>query len=491
MIQVYLDMARAHAALLVVSLPFMSAALAAAAGNARIGWALATLTGVATTILAGDLCARIMPINGVTIAQEGLAIEADSFGAFAVVLIAAASVVIAFCALAFFPRAGERAASAFSPAMMLTLCGAWSGAVLARDFTTLFLFVETGWLSGVAIVALSAARTRSALNGALRMATLGGIGAALFLLGLALAERGLGGAVIATIASRRIVAPNMAGVGLALMMVALLCKAGLAPVNAWSAATFGKASGFAALAVGAIATPAALLVLAHLATTALAAPAIGGGIGLALSVLGVSSAVIGSVQAIGAANIWRLASYSSAAQMGCVVLAIALGSPAGIEAALIQIVALSASVTALVGAASISGVDARMTSLDGLGRRAPFAGIVMTAGALGLMGAPLTLAFLGRWRLVEAALGIGWWWVAAAAIVLSLAGSYYGGRLIERIYFRHATQSLADENVVAGWKFALAPALAAAFIAIASAVEPTLLLRAADAASQAIMDRAQ
>ncbi len=131
-----------------------------------------------------------------------------------------------------------------------------------------------------------------------------------------------------------------------------------------------------------------------------------------------------------------------------------------------------------------------MSSLDGLGRRAPGASIVMTAGALSLMGAPLTLSFLGRWRLVEAALGIGWWWVAAAAIVLSLAGSYYGGRLIERIYFRHATQSLSGAKEDLRWKFALVPALAAAFLTIASAIEPSLLLRAASAASQVILERA-
>ena len=51
----------------------------------------------------------------------------------------------------------------------------------------------------------------------------------------------------------------------------------------------------------------------------------------------------------------------------CVVLAIALGSPAGIEAALIQTIALSASAVALVGAASLSGVDATTSKARALG----------------------------------------------------------------------------------------------------------------------------
>lgn len=491
MIQDYLDLARAHAGLLAVTLPFLGAALAGAIGHPRAGWGIATLTAIITAVLAVDVCARTLRAGGaLEIVQEGLAIEADGLGVFALAVIASVTAVTAFCGLAFF-KGAERAAASFSPALVLVLGGAWSGAVVARDFATLFIFVEIAWLASVSLVALSSYKSRGALNAALRMATLGGIAAAFFLLGAALAERALGGATIATIANQRIAAPNMAAAGLALMLIALVCKAGLAPMNAWAAATYGKANGFAMLAIGGVGASGAMFALAHVATSALAAPAIGAGIGLGLSVFGVASAVIGSVQAIGAGNIWRLASYSAAAQMGCVVLAIALGSPAGFEAALIQTVALSASLVALVGGAALSGVDARMTSLDGLGRRAPLAGIVMTAGALSLMGAPLTLSFLGRWRLVEAALGIGWWWVAAAAIILSLAGSYYGGRLIERIYFRHATQSLTEAGDGLRWKFALAPALLAAFITIASAVEPTLLLHAASTASQMIMDRAQ
>ncbi|MFZ2029335.1 MAG: proton-conducting transporter membrane subunit [Vitreimonas sp.] len=489
MMQTYLDLARAHAGLLAVAIPFFGAALAATVGHGRISWVVASTAAVMAAIVALDFCARTLGGGAPVVAHEGLAIETDGLGVFAIAAIASATAVTALCGQAFFGGA-ERAAAAFSPALVLVLGGAWSGAVMARDFTTLLVFVEIAWLASIGLVALSSYRSRGALNGALRMTTFGGVAAALFLLGVALAERALGSATIATIASQRIVAPNMAAVGVTLMLAALVCKAGLTPMNAWAATTYGKASGFAMLAVGAVGGSGAMFALAHVATAALAAPAIGAGIGLALSVFGVLSAIMGSVQAIGAGNIWRLSAYSAAAQMGCVVLAIALGSPAGFEAALIQTIALSASLVALVGGAVLSGVDASMTSLDGLGRRAPLAGIVMTAGALSLMGAPLTLSFLGRWRLVEAALGIGWWWVAAAAIVLSLAGSYYGGRLIERIYFRHATHSPAEASGLR-WKAALAPALLAAFVTIVSAVEPTWLLHAASTASQMLMDRAQ
>jgi NADH:ubiquinone oxidoreductase subunit 2 (subunit N) len=96
------------------------------------------------------------------------------------------------------------------------------------------------------------------------------------------------------------------------------------------------------------------------------------------------------------------------------------------------------------------------------------------------MGAPLTIGFLGRWRMIEAAVGVGWWWAACAAIAASLAGVFYGGRLIERVYFRRASTSVESAP---RWGFAFAPALLAAILATAWGVEPSVLLHAAGAAA--------
>jgi NADH:ubiquinone oxidoreductase subunit 2 (subunit N) len=91
------------------------------------------------------------------------------------------------------------------------------------------------------------------------------------------------------------------------------------------------------------------------------------------------------------------------------------------------------------------------------------------------MGAPLTIGFLGRWRLIEAGVGAGWWWASMLVIVASLAGVFFGGRLIERIYFRRASEAFAGET--SAWRLALAPALLAAIITIAIGFAPGLLLR--------------
>jgi multicomponent Na+:H+ antiporter subunit D len=234
------------------------------------------------------------------------------------------------------------------------------------------------------------------------------------------------------------------------------------------------------LLLGAVGMVGALAALSRIAAHALGAPALGGGVAAGLAALGLAGVLIGSVQAIGARTLPRLAAYAGAAQAGCILVSLALGSQAGYAAALVQMLALASAALALLAGAAAAGGARTLAALDGLGRRAPLAGVAFTAGALGLMGAPLTIGFLGRWRMIEAAVGVGWWWAACAAIAASLAGVFYGGRLIERVYFRRASTSVESAP---RWGFAFAPALLAAILATAWGVEPSVLLHAAGAAA--------
>jgi multicomponent Na+:H+ antiporter subunit D len=249
-------------------------------------------------------------------------------------------------------------------------------------------------------------------------------------------------------------------------------------------AALGRAGGMAMLGAGALGVLGALCVLARFTAYAITAPQIGAGVSTALAVLGAASVVIGSMQAIGASNLPRLAAYAAASQAGCILLSIALGSPAGFAAALVQLCALAAAALALFGGAAAGRVQS-LSMLDGFWQRAPLASAAITAGALSLIGAPLTLGFLGRWSLVEAGVGAGWWWAAGLVIVASFAAVFYGGRLIERIYFRRASEVLVGE--IGRWRLALAPALVAAVIGIAIGLAPGQLLRSAAAAAAMLM----
>lgn len=476
MIADWLEIARINAPMLLVTAPLVGAALTAAIVAARASWTVAVLAALVTAAFAIDLGWRGL-FGAVT---TGIS-RHDGAGLFVAPLLASAGVLVMLALGALNKDVTERTAP-FSFALVLVLIAGWCGALVASDLVSLFLAVEVAWLAGIGVAAINAERDRAALSGALRMLIVGGVGSALMLLGVGLVAHGVGETRLLAFAETRIAVPEITAIGVALILLALAIKAGAAPFHFWVGAAFGRTG--AALALGALAALGAVAVLVRVAGFAFAAPPLGSAVAALLTIVGAASVVIGSLHAAGARNLKRLAAYAGVAQIGCILLSAALGSPAGLAAALVQMFALLAAALALFGGgAAIGGVA--LPSLDGLGRRAPLASVAISAAALSLMGAPLTVGFLGRWRMIEAGVGVGWWWAACAVVAASLAGVFYAGRLIDRLYFRKSSAPYVGEG--GAWRWLFAPMLGVAILSILLGLEPVWLLAAADAAAARIM----
>lgn len=482
-----LAIASQHAPLLMIVAPLAGAALAALPLPARASWAIAALAAVVGAYFGLDQALKTL-LFGAPLFQyaEAIALAPDGFAIFCAALISALG-ALALIAAGDLLKPHGPALTPLALALALCMIGGWVGALMARDLLGFVLGVEIGWLAGVALSALRGERDRMALNAAMRMLSAGGVGAALLLIGAGLIGRAIGSYDIAALEGARIEAPGLAGAGVAMMAAALALKAGVAPLHLWAGASWGRAGRLALLMLGAVGAIGALAALMRIGAHALGAPAIGSGVATGLAALGMISVAIGSVQAIGARTLPRLAAYAAAAQAGCILVSLALGSQAAYSAALVQLLALAAGALALLAGAAAAGGARMISALDGLGRRAPLAGAAFTAGALSLMGAPLTIGFLGRWRMIEAAVGVGWWWAACAAIAASLAGVFYAGRLIERVYFRRANTSVEGAP---RWGLAFAPALIVSILITIWGVEPSFLLDASGAAASLMLGRA-
>lgn len=480
----HFELARLHAPLLALIIPLIGAALAFVAPSARLSWLLALAATVAAFFVAFDLATLTLLRDAPLLHPiEGVALRADGLSLFTAPLVAGCAAFTALAAGASL-RDFERRVAPFAMTLLLCVGAGWTGALLARDLVGVLIAAETAWLAGVGLLALTGDRERGVLNGALRMLSSGGAGSALFILGAALMHRSVGSLDVAAIAAAQIETPRVAAIGAGLLLLGLGFKAGAAPLHDWMGASYGRAGALAGLALGVVGAVGAAAAIARLGAHIIMAPALGEGLGMALAVLGCVSVLIGSMQAVGARNLRRLAAYAGVAQLGGVLLCVALGSPAGFAAALVQMTAFAAAALALFGGAAVGKVQ-EIDSLDGMARRAPLASAAMTAGAISLMGAPLTLGFLGRWRLVEAGVGAGWWWAAGAVILASLAGVFYGGRLIERLYFRRA--ATAYEGAADPWSLTLAPALIVSILVIALGLAPAALLDAASAAASLML----
>lgn len=481
MIEQALELARAHAPLLVLAAPLAGAAAAAALPSGRLSWVIAVLATAAAAVLACDLAARtLLEGAGAAFVREVVPLHVDGVAIFSTALVALAALLAVVAAGESVHECAPRVGP-FSIVLALLVGAGWTGALFAADLTALLLAAETGWLAGVGLVALGGERDRAAISAALRMLVLGAGGTALALLGAGLIFRAFATLDVAGLALAQVGGSSAAAVGVGLVFLSLALKAGAAPLHAWVGAAFGRANSLVAMSLGVTGAVGALCVMAKLAAYALPAPAVGEGASITLAMLGAASVVAGSVQAVGAHNLRRLAAYAGIAQAGAALIAVALGSPAGYAAALVQIAALAAGSLALFAAAAASGVY-ELRSANGLVRRAPFASVTMAFGALNLMGAPLTIGFLGRWRLVEAGVGAGWWWAVGAVTIASFAGVFFGGRLIERLFFRRAETTLPPGGD--RWRLLLAPALIASMAAIALGAAPATVLAAADSAAQ-------
>lgn len=483
MMGVSIDAALAQAPLLAIAAQIVAAAILVAGAPARVGWGVACLAALVAAVLCVSVASATLagaPPHRVAVA--GIALAVEGVGAFGAALVAVLNLLVVI-SMGGRLNDGDARATPFMLALVMCAGAGWTGALFAADALGMFVAVATAWLAATALTAMRGVRDNALLNGAFRMLIAGATASALLFLSAALFARLLGRLDFTSLPMADFTSPVLAAFAAAAAVLALAIKAGVAPLHSWLAASVGRGGGAGAAVVGVACVVGALAVLARWAAHAMPAPQIGGAVSVVLAALGAASAVIGSMQAIGAQTPLRMGAYAGTAQAGCVLISIALGSPAGFASALIQIAALAASGLALYAGAAVGQVHS-FSMLDGYGHRAPLASAAIMASALSLMGAPLTIGFLGRWRLVEAGVGAGWWWAAAIAVAVSLAGVFYGGRLIERMYFRRVAE--VQHEAPSAWNVVMAPVLVIAIAAIAIGLAPGALLRWASAAADLV-----
>ena len=89
-----------------------------------------------------------------------------------------------------------------------------------------------------------------------------------------------------------------------------------------------------------------------------------------------------------------------------------------------------------LGGLAISLRARSLADFTGVARDAPWSAAAFGVGAASLVGAPLTMGFLAKWRLVEAGIAAGQLWIVAVIAIGSLLTLLYVGRMFEALFFR-------------------------------------------------------
>ncbi|MDI9520724.1 MAG: proton-conducting transporter membrane subunit [Bacillota bacterium] len=155
---------------------------------------------------------------------------------------------------------------------------------------------------------------------------------------------------------------------------------------------------------------------------------------------GIAGMMVGSIFAIFQRDIRRMVAYSSVAQIGYIYMGIGMGTAAGVEAAVFQMLVHSVVKSLLFLSThelvNVSGDRKRFHFLHGAGYRNVPAGIAFTFASLSMVGIPFTGGFIVKLNLAIA--GMNFVGTMRALVLIALAVS----TLLNAVYFLHTVVSI-------------------------------------------------
>ncbi len=342
----------------------------------------------------------------------------------------------------------EKAAHGEFYALVLFAVSGMTMMAATENLLTIFLGLE---ILSISLYVL-AGFTRDqvfAIEGALKYFLLGAFSTGFLLYGIALFYgvtgridlRGIASNLAA--ASGRPVDPLLLA-GAALLLIGLAFKVAAVPFHFWAPDVYqgslAPVSGFMAAGTKA----AAFATLLRVVTVGLQDPTMKARWVAILSALALLSMVAANLVALAQQNIKRMLAYSSIANAGYLLLAVAAGGRTG-RAPAVVLFYLSAYALMTIGAFAVAALVGRsgeaddgyaITAYAGLSRRRPWLAAAMAIFMLSLTGIPPTGGFMGKYYIFLSAVDAGMYGLAVVGLLASVVGAFYYLRVIVQMYLR-------------------------------------------------------
>ena len=354
-----------------------------------------------------------------------------------------------FCGYRFIEKDLDLSKENLYYALLNLMTAALLSMIWTNDLFTGYVFLEILTLTSCGLLIVrEIGRTTLA---AIRYMILNLLGSGLFLLGVVLLYDLSGHLLMIPIQKviRELAAdPNtlpVLTISTAILTIGLSIKSGLFPFHFWMPDTYGWATPTSAAIMSSLVSKAYIFLLIKIYWRVI-------GIDIVermpirniLLVLGIAGMVIGSVQALHADNINRMAAFSSAANIGYIFMGIGIGGVAGYTAAIFHIFAHAVTKAMLFlttpRLAEVSGDSLLFKELQGSGLRNRDAGVFFTISAFSMIGIPIFAGFAAKLQFGLAAVedGAGWRLILVflALAVSSMLNALYFVRTIIRIYSR-------------------------------------------------------
>jgi multicomponent Na+:H+ antiporter subunit D len=315
---------------------------------------------------------------------------------------------------------------------MLLLTGL-TGMVITGDLFNLYVFLEISALAGYALIAIGDKR---AAFSAFRYLTLGTVGAAFYLLGVAFLFMVTGTLNMADMtAMLPLVRDSLpAATGLALIILGAGLKMALFPMHAWLPDAYTNASSAATSLIAPIGTKVAAYIMIRILIIYGFPPVIE-----VLSWVAAVGIIAGSILAIAQTNLKRMLAYSSVANIGYIALGVTLANPLAFIGAMLHILnhALMKAVLFLAAGGIFNTMGTLdITKLRGLPKTMPFTVAAMLIAVFSMVGIPPTGGFFSKVYLIFGAIESGTWFFVAVILLSTLLNFVYFFRVIDVSFFK-------------------------------------------------------
>ena len=441
----------AHAPVLMVAGPLIAACAAALAPTGRTSWMISVTGSIFAAWMALALLGEVARRGAVDYfiggfaPPLGIAFHIDALGVFVALLISSAGVMTSLYSGHALPGEVRAEKHTLMQAGFLLCQAGLLGMVSTGDAFNAFVFLEVSSIGTYALIAIGEKRDRRALPAAFNYLIMGTIGATFYVVGVGFLFAATGTLNMADMASRLTTLGDSPVVhaGFAFIVIGLGIKAAMFPLHGWLPGAYSYAPSLISIFLAATATKASIYLMARFVFDVFPdGAAFGQGfIAWVLAPVAAIAAIVCSIQAIFEKEIRRVLAFSSVAQVGFILLGLSLATVAGASAGLFYLGAhalMKMTLFMALGGLAISMGARRLDELAGVARDAPWSTAAFAIGAASLAGVPLTLGFLAKWRLIEAALQAGQIWIVIVLAVASLLTLLYVGRMIEALFFRVA-----------------------------------------------------
>jgi NADH-quinone oxidoreductase subunit N len=325
----------------------------------------------------------------------------------------------------------------------------------------LLMFVALEVLSLPLYLMAGMARRRRLLSqeAAVKYFLLGAFASAFFLYGLALLY-GYAGSVdlpdILRATNTSSKSDVLLYVGLALLLVGLLFKAGIAPFHSWTPDVYQGAptpvTAFMAACTKVAAFGAILRVL-YVGFSSLAndwRPIVWA--------VAIASMVVGALFGLTQTDVKRILAYSSIAHAGFILVGIVSLTADGVSSVLFYLLTYGFTTLAAFGLLMVvrdaDGEATHLSQWSGLARKSPLVAIVMTILLMSMAGIPLTSGFTGKFFVFRAAYHVAGPLVVIALVCSAIAAFFYL-RIVVLMFFAEPPEH-GPTIAIPGWSTTVA-----------------------------------